>query len=238
MGIPAWSRYQEEAAEHFRRLGLAASTNVTLAGVRSTHAIDVVVRFERAGIDHLWVVECKDTARPVSKDKVLVLRAILDDVGAERGILLCENGFQSGAKEVAQRTNVVVTSLAELADASRDELFSADVAALESRLRALGNTWSSLHGPVRRHAGSTGGSRLGPKLSREVWPEGPTALTGRLSFLREAVQRARFGEFPVAVIPNDSEEPMRVGREAFFDTLLPLVERLEGVIAQARHPDD
>jgi hypothetical protein len=237
MTTPRWSKYQEDAAAHFRRLGLPTSTNVTLQGVRSTHDVDVVVRFERAGIDHLWIVECKDTGRPVSKDKALLLRTIVDDVGADRGILLCENGFQRGAYEVSQRTNVLVTSLARLEDASRDELFAADVATLDRRVRAAQKSWRGLHGPLKRHANGNGGSQMLPMLPASAWPEdGPMALTGHLSVVQRAVEKARLDDFPVALFPADSDQPVHVDRDHFLDTVDPMLTRIEATIWSAWQP--
>lgn len=109
-----WSEYQEEAATVFRSLGFEASTNVTLEGVRTSHDVDVVVRFAHAGFPIVWLVECKHWQSKVSKLHVLGLRSIVADLGADRGILLCEQGFQSGASEAAALTNVTVTSLAEV----------------------------------------------------------------------------------------------------------------------------
>ena len=37
----AWKEYQEEAAEFFRSLGLLATTDQTLRGVRTEHDVDV-----------------------------------------------------------------------------------------------------------------------------------------------------------------------------------------------------
>ena len=45
---------------------------------------------------------------------MLGLREIVTDLGADRGILLCEAGFQSGAVEAANLTNVQASSLANL----------------------------------------------------------------------------------------------------------------------------
>jgi len=82
-----WRGYQEEAAELFRSLGLDASTNVSIAGVRTTHDVDVLVRSHHAGFDVLWLVECKLWKTPISKLHVLALREIVADTGADRGIL-------------------------------------------------------------------------------------------------------------------------------------------------------
>lgn len=91
-----WDDYQEEAAEFFRSIGLEAETNVTLQGVRTSHDVDVVVRSDLFGFDLLWIIECKYWKQAVSKLHVLALREIVTDLGADRGILLSESGFQSG----------------------------------------------------------------------------------------------------------------------------------------------
>lgn len=106
-----WNDYQEESAALFRSMGLDAATNVTVQGVRTTHAVDVVVKSHHAGFDVTWLVECKHWKTPVSKMHVLALREIVADTGSDRGMLLCEAGFQSGAVEAANLTNVRVTSL-------------------------------------------------------------------------------------------------------------------------------
>lgn len=109
-----WEKYQEEAAAFFRSLGLDAITNHTVKGVRTAHDIDVFVRSHQVGFDVVWIVECKHWSKPVNKLHVLALREIVSDLGVDRGILLCEVGFQSGAAEAAALTNVHLTSLAEL----------------------------------------------------------------------------------------------------------------------------
>jgi len=110
----SWQEYQEEAAAFFRTLGLGAETDVKVTGVRTDHMVDVVVRSRHAGFDVLWLVECKHWQTRVSKLHVLALREIVADVGADRGILLSETGFQLGATEAATLTNVRTTSLAAL----------------------------------------------------------------------------------------------------------------------------
>ena len=109
-----WEEYQEEAAALFRSMGLEVATNTTVRGIRTAHAVDVVVRSHHAGLDVTWLVECKHWTSRVSKLHVLALREIVTDTGADRGVLLCEAGFQSGALEAASLTNVQVTSLANI----------------------------------------------------------------------------------------------------------------------------
>lgn len=119
-----WRAYQEEAAEFFRSIGLDASTNVSIAGVRTTHNVDVLVRSHHVGFGVLWLVECKLWKTPISKLHVLALREIVADTGADRGILLSESGFQSGALEASTLTNVRLTSLAGMQESASGDFIA------------------------------------------------------------------------------------------------------------------
>ncbi len=94
-----WEKYQEEAAEFFRSLGLYAQTDAKVQGVRTQHDIDVLIKSHHVGFEVTWIVECKKWNTRISKLHVLALREIVSDTGADRGILLSESGFQSGAIE-------------------------------------------------------------------------------------------------------------------------------------------
>lgn len=117
-----WKGYQEEAASFFRALGVRADTDARLQGVRTTHDIDVLVQLVYAGFKVIWLVECKLWKTPITKLHVLGLRQIVIDLGADRGILLSESGFQSGAIGAANLTNIQLTSLAELRERAKLEI--------------------------------------------------------------------------------------------------------------------
>jgi restriction system protein len=134
--MPAWKDYQEEAAEFFRSLGLQAETDVVVKGIRTEHDVDVLVKLDVAGFKVTWVVECKHWKTAVTKLHVFALREIVSDLGADRGIILCEVGFQSGAVEAANLTNVQVTSLAALSMSSRDAVYAARLRTLYDRTAA------------------------------------------------------------------------------------------------------
>jgi restriction system protein len=132
--MPDWKDYQEEAAEFFRTLGLEANTDVTIQGVRTKHDVDVLAKSHHYGFDVTWIVECKFWKEPVSKLHVLALREIVTDAGADRGILLSEAGFQSGAVEAANLTNVQVTSLADLSVTAREQISAVQLRELYERV--------------------------------------------------------------------------------------------------------
>jgi restriction system protein len=109
-----WHDYQEEVAQFFRDLGLTAETNTTVHGVRTSHDVDVVVRGKLAGIAVTWLVECKSWRDRIPKEKVLALRSIVEDTGADRGFMMAEGGYQSGALEAARLSNTTLGSLQDL----------------------------------------------------------------------------------------------------------------------------
>lgn len=131
-----WKKYQEDAAAYFRSLGLDALTDETIEGVRTTHDIDVLVKSHHVGFDITWIVECKLWKTPVTKLHVLALREIVTDVGADRGIILSESGFQSGAEEAANLTNVQLTSLDEVRETARDSFNAMRLRELYDRVEA------------------------------------------------------------------------------------------------------
>lgn len=88
-----WREYQEKAAAFFRKQGCNAEVDAQIEGVRAKHKIDVYVSFFRYGIRCNWVVECKLWNSHVTKEKVLTLKSIVEDVGADRGLIISEEGF-------------------------------------------------------------------------------------------------------------------------------------------------
>lgn len=134
--MTTWRDYQEEAATFFRSIGLIAETDKTVMGVRTSHYVDVLVKSHHYGFEITWIVECKQWKSPVSKLHVLGLREIVADVGADRGILLSEAGFQRGAMEAANLTNVQVTSLAEMRQSTGERLAAMRIQDLFDRLES------------------------------------------------------------------------------------------------------
>ena len=103
-----WREYQEAVAEVFRKLGCKAEVDKTVMGARGPHEIDVYVTFQKFGRECNWVIQCKLWSRPVDKSVVQTLQSIVQNIGADRGVIFTENGFQSGAHTAAQNTNVLL----------------------------------------------------------------------------------------------------------------------------------
>jgi len=109
-----WYNFQEIICEHFNSIGAEAKTNQTIKGVRTKHDIDILVKTKFLGEDLTWIIEAKCWNSNVPKEKVLALRTIVDDVGADRGFVISQKGFQSGAYEAAENTNIKLKTFDEL----------------------------------------------------------------------------------------------------------------------------
>ena len=194
-----WKGYQEETAEFFRSLGLSAATDVTLKGVRTSHDVDVLVSIDVAGFSVKWIVECKHWKDPVNKLHVIALREIVADLGADRGIILCEVGFQSGAIEAANLTNVQVSSLAELSIESKDAIASARLRDLFDRTESCRNRYWDIPKGIRIDTG------LRPDLGHADVYSGAFVTEVTEKYLTRAFR----GTFPIPIDPFDTQKLSR-----------------------------
>jgi restriction endonuclease len=133
-----WEEYQHQAAGLLRELGFNAEVDAQLAEANgAVHAIDVAASRTVAGVDLLWIVECKYWNKPVDMGTVRDLRTLVLDLGADRGLLMSESGFQSGALMAAKGKSITLTSLADLRSNAADEVLAARVTVAEKSLMDL-----------------------------------------------------------------------------------------------------
>ncbi|BAV45201.1 hypothetical protein MesoLj113a_47160 [Mesorhizobium sp. 113-1-2] len=221
--VPDWRQYQEEAAEFFRSLGLRAATDVRLQGVRTPHDIDVFVTIDIGGFEIKWLVECKHWSTPVTKLHVMGLRQIVAECGADRGIILCEKGFQSGAVEAANLTNVQVTSLASLAESSKEAINAVRLRNLFDRTEIARTRYWDIPKDVRIANG----------LRFDVGGGGDMYSGARIvEFSSEILAKALRGSYPILndsllryVRPNLPE--LLEGPQQVVEVLDPLLTELE-----------
>lgn len=224
-----WNDYQQEAAALFRSMGLDAATDVTIQGVRTKHDVDVVVRSHYAGFDITWLVECKHWKSPVSKLHVLALREIVSDTGADRGILLCEVGFQSGAIEAANLTNVQVTSLENVRTTA-----GGDICAM--RLREL---YDRAEDCRARYWDIPKQQRIQRGLRQEIGADGYSgAFT--LEICDDLLPRAFRGVYPFSsesahALITFGEERQFSSPEEVIATVGPMIEELERKLVDVSH---
>lgn len=91
--------------------------DVYIKGNLGTHQIDVYWEFEFNGIKYKTVVQAKDWNSNVPQEKILAFNQILQDIpGQPRGIFITKTGYQKGAKEIAEKLNIVLYELRKPTD--------------------------------------------------------------------------------------------------------------------------
>ncbi|UXZ57977.1 restriction endonuclease [Curtobacterium sp. Arg-1] len=211
--MPAWKNYQESVADVFRDLGFTAETDKKVEGVRTSHDIDVVATYRHVGLDLLWVVECKLWKTRVSKLHVLALRTIVEDIGADRGLILSESGFQSGATEAAVKSNVWLAAVADFKHEAQTALERRRLLALPERIAAGNRRYWTIPKSLREETG--------------LRPEGPTlgySASNTLQTCWALVEGALAGILPpesrFALLPDVRTKAEAIGiAEALLDDL-------------------
>ena len=222
-----WEEEQESAASFFRSLGMDARTNESVAGARGVHSVDVVARKASAGIEQIWLVECKRRHRRVEKLHVAALAEIVKDVGADRGILLSEGGFQAGAIRMARSTNITLSSLSDLKENSQDERAELGLRDIRQRVTNMRQRVVALQGPVYYDEGVIYSHPWGVDGVDivDTWK-----LASRVSFVKNAVTDAFEERWPVQFYGKDY---LRVwSRRQLVPILDEVLVQLEGDVAK------
>ena len=203
---PGWEEYQDSVAVFLSQMGFDVKNDETIRGARAEHKIDVTARMSIAGVDQCWLIECKSWKRRVPKERVLTFRGVVEDAGADRGLLFSESGFQAGAIYAAQNTNVTLTSLAEFEHNFPAEVSSAKAKVLDERIARLMQEFTAVWdlpeservAVFARYSGPPGFPGL-----LEGTPHAVIGVTARLSQMRQALEDARFNRWPVIYYPLD-----------------------------------
>jgi hypothetical protein len=210
---PEWRRYQYDAAAYFRSIGFDAAVEAEIEGARGLHKLDVFVTGGIYGLAIRWVVECKDWSTNIPKEKVLALQSIIQDVGADRGILLSEVGFQSGAIRASRNTNITLTSLADLRSNSQEAIAQEVVVALHWRWSQVMKRLSDVHRKQEKEFGY-----ITPAIKVKT----------PLMFLDSALEDALKGSLPT--IYALTEDGQRLSAQTFEELITEtrkLIERAE-----------
>lgn len=211
---PEWQRYQHEVAEMLSELGFTTKVEEAVPGIRATHDVDVTARITSAGVAQLWIVECKKWKRAVPKERILAFSAIVADVGADRGLVFAENGFQAGAIRAARNTNLTLTSLVDFRQNTTDEAAAMKVRGLQDRITTLENKFHSIWDLTQEERDARIAQYVGPSDGFLDLPPGHSAITSpllaRLSQMKEALNFAKFDRWPVTYWALDDEYPITV----------------------------
>ncbi len=72
--------------------------------------IDVSIRFKEVGSDFLVIVQARDYKKPADVNVIGEFASVVKDVGASKGVLICNAGFTSTAKTMAKNLGIDLCS--------------------------------------------------------------------------------------------------------------------------------
>ena len=113
-----WKKFEKIIAgiHILRAEGAEVKLNDHIVGKDSKgrRQIDVSIRFKNTFYPYLTIIECKDTGRKVEIKEVSAFVSTMEDVGAQRGVMVSAGGFQSGAIGTAEANNIELFTLSEI----------------------------------------------------------------------------------------------------------------------------
>lgn len=106
-GLPdRWTDLQDGVGRILRECGLDVRINYPLSLARGTVNVDVYAYDRATSPASTTIVECKLWRKRVPKQTVHSFRTVVGDAGANVGLLVSAAGFQRGAVEAVEHTNI------------------------------------------------------------------------------------------------------------------------------------
>ncbi|MGO9241900.1 MAG: restriction endonuclease [Bryobacteraceae bacterium] len=108
-----WEELEDLVAAILNEVGLQARRDVNLTLPRGSVDVDVVAEETHDGIVYRILCECKNWRTNIPREIVHAFRTVVVEAGANRGYIISRTGFQRGAIEAAESTNVELVTFAE-----------------------------------------------------------------------------------------------------------------------------
>lgn len=106
-----WKEFERFIYDAFRRQGLKVHRDVRIKGRSGTrHQIDVFAEFRKAGLDFRVIIECKYLNKKVGLNIIREIDGLIDDVRAEKAVVVSRKGFTRGALRFASDKNIGLVS--------------------------------------------------------------------------------------------------------------------------------
>lgn len=130
-----WQELQTMVAQLFSEMNCAVEIGKRLHHVRGTKEIDVYVQDGSIVPTGTYLCECKYWQSRVTQEVVHAFRTVMHDAGAHHGFIISMMGFQKGAFEAAENTNVHLVRFDEL----QNQFFDRWRVAMGERFLPFGN---------------------------------------------------------------------------------------------------
>jgi len=103
-----WKDLQNKVGEVLKNCGFNVEIEKTLQTVRGTVEVDVYAEENINGRKYSIICECKRWNSDIPQEKIYALRSVLEDSGCNKGYFITTSRYQTGAKQTAESTNIVL----------------------------------------------------------------------------------------------------------------------------------
>jgi hypothetical protein len=116
-----WQELEAMVAQAFDEMGYESHQNHEVMTVRGTVKIDVHAIKKTTPIPTVVLCECKYWNKAVEQNVIYGFRSVCSDIGAHFGLIISKVGFQTGAKETREATNIHLLSFIEFQETFFEE---------------------------------------------------------------------------------------------------------------------
>jgi hypothetical protein len=109
----AWGELEELVTAILNEAGLEARRDVSLRLPRGSVDVDVLAEEAHEGLVYRIICECKNWRSNIPREVVHAFRTVILEAGVNRGYIISKIGFQRGAVEAANSTNIQLVTFAE-----------------------------------------------------------------------------------------------------------------------------
>jgi restriction system protein len=120
-----WQELEEGVGQILSECGFSVEVEKRIKTARGWVEVDVYAEEAVKGRCYVVVCECKHWMSGVPQAVIHSFRSVLADFGAHKGYVISKSGFQSGAREAANLTNVELVTWQEFQEAFEQSWFDA-----------------------------------------------------------------------------------------------------------------
>lgn len=101
-----WQQLEDMVYLAFIEMGYISHKSHSYKTIRGRVAVDVIAVDKITPIPTTILCECKYWNKPVNQQIIYAFRSVCLDIGAHYGLVISKKGFQCGAEQTRQNTNV------------------------------------------------------------------------------------------------------------------------------------
>lgn len=116
-----WEDLELMVAQAFTEMRYETHRNHSVSGIRGSVRVDVHAVKTTTPIPTVVLCECKHWNKAIDQSVVHAFRSVCSDVGAHFGLLISKVGFQSGAAETRDATNIHLLNFIEFQETFFEE---------------------------------------------------------------------------------------------------------------------